>query len=59
MTVTVIDDRFDDLFIHEFYKRVNEIPVTQNNVANRYTWPYGNKELTDYKVLKSLPGNFK
>tara|TARA_B100000085_G_scaffold171884_1_gene156450 strand:- start:472 stop:1071 length:600 start_codon:yes stop_codon:yes gene_type:complete len=43
MTVTVIDDRFDDLFIHEFYKRVNEIPVTQNNVANRYTWPYGTK----------------
>jgi len=43
MTITVIDDKFDDLFIHEFYKRVNEIPVCQNNIANRYTWPYQSK----------------
>ena len=43
MSITIIDDRFDDLFLHEFYKRVNEIPVCQNNIANRYTWPYQSK----------------
>jgi hypothetical protein len=43
MSILILDDKFDDLYLHEFARRVGDIPVCQDNVANRYTYPYGKK----------------
>jgi hypothetical protein len=43
MSIVTIDDKFDDLFLHQFYDTVSNIPVCQDNVANRYSFPYGKK----------------
>ena len=43
MSILILDDKFDDLYLHQFYQRVSDIPVCQDNVANRYTYPYGKK----------------
>ena len=38
----VFDDRFDSLFLHEFYENtVSRIPYNFTNIANRKTLPYG------------------
>ena len=38
----VFDDRFDPLFLHEFYENtVSRLPYNFTNIANRKTQPYG------------------
>ena len=37
----VIDNFFDDLYLHQLYDEITKIPVYGNNIANRNTWPYG------------------
>jgi hypothetical protein len=41
MKCTVIDGLFDELFLHELYLKINDIPLNTTNIANRRTWPYG------------------
>ena len=43
MKCTVIDGLFDDLFLHELYLKINDLPLNTTNIANRTTWPYGHK----------------
>ena len=41
--VFVQDNFFDKEFLYEAYNVVNDISIKPNNIANRITWPYGNK----------------
>jgi Rps23 Pro-64 3,4-dihydroxylase Tpa1-like proline 4-hydroxylase len=41
MICELFDNIFDPLYIHETHSAIMDIPVSPNNVANRYTKPYG------------------
>lgn len=41
--IIVRDNLFDLCYLHEFFNKLEEIPLITNNIANRYTWPYGKK----------------
>jgi hypothetical protein len=41
--VQVFDDCFDDRFIYEIDEMTDRLPLVLTNIANRSTYPYGNK----------------
>lgn len=41
--VQVIDDCFDDRFIHEIDEMTDRVPLTLTNIANRHSYPYGTR----------------
>ena len=41
------DDKFDALYLHDFYENViAKLPYNFTNIANRHTAPYGYSDLT-------------
>jgi hypothetical protein len=52
MICKIIDDVFDELYLHEFYELLtHNVPYSFSNVANRRTFPYGHKG--SHKLLGS------
>ncbi len=41
MICTVIDDLFDQVYIHQIDALTKDIPLCTNNIANRSTYPFG------------------
>lgn len=41
MICKILDNLFDEIYVHQVDALVRDIPVCSNNVANRSTWPFG------------------
>lgn len=41
MICKVLDNLFDDIYIHQIDAMIRDIPLCSNNVANRSTYPFG------------------
>jgi len=50
--MTVFDDIFDRRYLVELAHKLSKEPWYPNNIANRYTWPYGDKGA--HKLLGSI-----
>lgn len=41
MICKILDNLFDEIYIHQVDALVRDIPLCSNNIANRSTWPFG------------------